>query len=96
MNREFSWKKTQIGKKIIKQCVLVCSLNSAIDPLNLLITSPGMFSQSAMLKSAFLMWYQSHHILDIQNIPAVEIASREERVTVFLCFLGKHFKTIRL
>ena len=68
----------------------------SIDPLTLLSTSQGMFSHSAMFKSGFLMWYQTHYILHMQNISTVEIFSGEKRETVFLCFLRKRFKTILL
>ena len=75
---------------------LLSELCHSIDPLNLLNTSRGMFSHSAMLQSVYLMWYHTHHILHIQNISTVEIFSGEKRVTVFLCFLGKRFKIIWL
>ena len=68
----------------------------SIGPLNFLNTSREMFSHSTILKSRFLMWYQTHHILHIQNISTVEIFSGEKRVTVFPSFLRKRFDTIRL
>ena len=73
------------------------------DPLNLSSTSPGIFSHfmwyemwhvshSAIFKCGFLLWYQTHGILHIQNTSTVEIFSGEKRVTVFVCFSGNGSK----
>ena len=61
--------------------------------LNLLNTSRGMFSHflwhashSTIFKSGFLMWYQTHHILHIQNTSTIEIFSGKKKITVFIWF----------
>ena len=47
-----------------------------------------------MLKSEFSMWYQTHHILLIQNTSTVEIFSGEKRVTVFVRLSGNGSKPL--
>ena len=65
--------------------------------LNLLNTSPEMFSHSLLyqlwhashstiFEFGFLMWYQTHRILHIQNTSNIEIVSGKKKITVFIWF----------